>query len=62
MASMLRDMERGAKVEADHILGDLIVAADAKNVQVPMLKVAYCHLKAYELRKSEEKTLITSNR
>jgi 2-dehydropantoate 2-reductase len=52
-ASMLRDIERGGKVEADHILGDLIARAEAKKVAVPMLKVSYCHLKAYEARKAD---------
>ncbi|HET7888109.1 MAG TPA: 2-dehydropantoate 2-reductase [Bradyrhizobium sp.] len=47
-ASMFRDIKAGAKVEADHVIGDLIARADAAKVLVPKLKVAYTHLKAYE--------------
>ena len=47
-ASMFRDLKAGAKVEADHIIGDLIARADAAKVPVPKLKVAYTHLKTYE--------------
>jgi 2-dehydropantoate 2-reductase len=47
-ASMFRDIKAGAKVEADHVIGDLIVRADAAKIPVPKLRTAYTHLKAYE--------------
>jgi 2-dehydropantoate 2-reductase len=47
-ASMFRDIKAGAKVEADHVIGDLIARGDAAKVPVPKLKIAYTHLKAYE--------------
>jgi 2-dehydropantoate 2-reductase len=47
-ASMFRDIKAGAKVEADHVIGDLIVRAEAAKVPVPKLRTAYTHLKAYE--------------
>jgi 2-dehydropantoate 2-reductase len=47
-ASMFRDIKTGARVEADHIIGDLIARGDAAKVPVPKLKIAYTHLKAYE--------------
>jgi 2-dehydropantoate 2-reductase len=47
-ASMFRDVKAGAKVEADHIIGDLIARADAAKVPVPRLRIAYTHLKTYE--------------
>ena len=47
-ASMFRDVKIGAPVEADHVIGDLIVRADAAKVPVPKLRTAYTHLKAYE--------------
>ena len=47
-ASMFRDIKAGAKVEADHVIGDLIARGDAAKVPVPRLKIAYTHLKAYE--------------
>jgi 2-dehydropantoate 2-reductase len=49
-ASMLRDIERGAAVEADHIIGDLLVRAE--NHPAPLLRVVFTHLKAYEARRS----------
>lgn len=47
-ASMFRDVRAGLPVEADHVIGDLIVRADAAKVPVPKLRTAYTHLKAYE--------------
>jgi 2-dehydropantoate 2-reductase len=52
-ASMLRDIERGAPIEADHVIGDLIQRAGA-GASVPLLRVAYAHLKAYEARRARE--------
>ena len=46
-ASMLRDIEAGAKVEADHLQGDMIRRGVALGVDVTLLSVAYCHLQAY---------------
>jgi 2-dehydropantoate 2-reductase len=47
-ASMFRDIKADQRVEADHVIGDLITRADAAKVPVPKLRVAYTHLKAYE--------------
>jgi 2-dehydropantoate 2-reductase len=52
-ASMLRDIERGAPIEGDHIVGDLIRRggdSGARLGEVSLLGVAYVHLKAYEAR------------
>lgn len=52
-ASMLRDMERQAPIEADHILGDLIRRRDETGAipsAIALLDVAYAHLKAYQTR------------
>lgn len=46
--SMLRDLERDNRVEGDHILGDLLARAELKNVDAPILRAAYCHVKVYE--------------
>jgi len=51
-ASMLKDIERGAAVEADHILGDLIARDPKAAPGVSLLRVAYAHLKAYEARRA----------
>lgn len=53
-ASMLRDIERRAAIEADHIVGDLIQRGEAKACGCPLLKIAYAHLKAYEARRARE--------
>ena len=47
-ASMFRDIKAGARVEADHVIGDLIARAEAARIPVPKLRTAYTHLKAYE--------------
>lgn len=49
-ASMLRDLEHGGKVEADHILGDLIARGTAQGLNSPLLRAAYASLKIYELK------------
>jgi len=51
-ASMFRDIKAGLPVEADHVIGDLIVRADAAKIPVPKLRTAYTHLKAYEKQRS----------
>jgi 2-dehydropantoate 2-reductase len=47
-ASMYRDLQRGAPVEADHILGDLLARAAAHGVQAPLLTAAYAQLCVYQ--------------
>src|SRR5439155_2653678 len=37
-ASMFRDIKAGAKVEADHVVGDLIARGDAAKIPVPKLR------------------------
>ncbi|MGZ5205219.1 MAG: ketopantoate reductase family protein [Caldimonas sp.] len=52
-ASMLKDMERGAPVEADHVIGDLLRRSNRADVQrASLLRVAHAHLKAYEARRA----------
>ena len=55
-ASMLRDVERGAPTEADHILGDLIRrgGGDGGPNDLPLLRIAYAHLRAYDARRKRE--------
>ena len=53
MASMLRDVERGGPTEAEHILGDMVSRGQAKGVEAPLLRLAYSHLQAYELRRAK---------
>jgi 2-dehydropantoate 2-reductase len=51
-ASMLRDIEQGSRIEADHIVGDLL--RRAANAPAPLLATAYAHLRAYEARRKRE--------
>ena len=48
---MLKDLERGAAVEADHVLGDLLARSAEAPRALSLLRVAYLHLKAYEARR-----------
>lgn len=50
-ASMLRDLERGGQVEADHIVGFMRDKARALGVDEGLHTIAYVHLKAYEERR-----------
>ncbi|PPU91770.1 2-dehydropantoate 2-reductase [Xanthomonas albilineans] len=47
-ASMLRDLEAGRQVEAQHIVGDMLERARSAGHAVPLLMAAYCHLQAYQ--------------
>lgn len=50
-ASMLRDIERQARIEADHVVGDLLRRRPAGldgGAGLSALEMAYAHLKAYE--------------
>ncbi len=51
-ASMLRDLESGKPVEADHIVGFMLERARRHGIDDTVLAVAYAHLKAYEIRRS----------
>jgi 2-dehydropantoate 2-reductase len=53
-ASMLRDVERGAEIEADHIVGDLLARGGARENDYPLLQIAYAHLRTYEARRQRE--------
>jgi 2-dehydropantoate 2-reductase len=47
-ASMLRDIENGAPIEADQIIGDLL----QRGPESALLPIVYTHLKAYEGRRA----------
>lgn len=50
--SMLHDLEHGAPVEADHIIGWMLERARAHGLDHPVLAFAYTSLKAYEARRA----------
>jgi|SRR5580658_558191 len=47
-SSMYRDLCKGAPVEVDHILGDLLARAVAKGVATPFLNAAFINLRIYQ--------------
>ena len=47
-ASMLRDLERGARTECEHILGDMRDRAMAHALDTPLLAAALTHMRVYE--------------
>jgi len=53
-ASMLRDIEGGHRVEAQHVVGDMLARARAAGVDPGPLRVAYAHLQAYQARRARE--------
>lgn len=55
-ASMLRDIERNSPIEAEHIIGDLIRRGEESDVgDLSLLRIAYAHLCAYDLRRQRTK-------
>jgi len=59
-ASMLRDIEHGAPIEGDHIVGDLLRRGAKAGQDVPLLRVANAHLQAYEARRRRESTALAA--
>jgi 2-dehydropantoate 2-reductase len=57
-ASMLRDIEQGGRIEADHIVGDLLKRRGS--AAAPLLSTAYAHLRSYEARRTRESAAKTS--
>jgi 2-dehydropantoate 2-reductase len=53
-ASMLRDLEDGAPVEAQHVLGDMLEHGRRKQVATPLLQLAFTHVRCYEERRKRE--------
>ena len=51
-ASMLRDLEAGQRVEAAHIVGDMLHRAIAQGIDAPRLQAAWISLQAYEQQRN----------
>ncbi|MEO8671223.1 MAG: ketopantoate reductase family protein [Tahibacter sp.] len=62
-ASMLRDLERGGRTEAEHILGDMLTRGQAAALDTPVLAACCLHLRIHELRRMSAPvvTLAASN-
>ena len=54
-ASMLRDMEAGKPVEADHIVGHMLALARKHGIDDTVLAMAHTHLKTYEARRAAKR-------
>lgn len=52
MASMLRDIERGGPIEADHVLGFMLDKAKKHGVDSELHAFIFTHLQAYEQRRA----------
>ena len=50
-ASMLRDIERSNRTEAEFTLGDLVERARVYGINAHCLRLAYTHMQAYEIRR-----------
>jgi 2-dehydropantoate 2-reductase len=47
VTSMYRDLQKGARVEADQILGDLLEQGRQHGVETPLVRAAYAQLSVY---------------
>jgi 2-dehydropantoate 2-reductase len=52
-ASMLRDIQSGGAVEADHIVGDMAARARAIGRPATLLRAAYAQLQAYAMQREQ---------
>ncbi|WP_207002763.1 2-dehydropantoate 2-reductase [Trinickia mobilis] len=56
-ASMMRDITSSApRVEADAIVGDLLARAKRHKIDLPLARVAYCHLQVYQRQRRADVT------
>ena len=53
-ASMFRDIKRGAPIEADHMIGDLLRRGEQRQIASPLLRLAFAHMKSYEVRRTRD--------
>lgn len=54
-ASMFRDIQNGGRIEADHVVGDLLRRSGGA-VLTPVIRIVYAHLKTYEARVARDET------
>ena len=47
-ASMLRDLQHGYPIEADHVIGDMLARADRSHDAHSLLALIYAHMKVYK--------------
>ena len=56
---MYRDLKKGAPVEANTILGDLIERGQKHNVSAPILQAAFASLSIYQRGLERAKAVVT---
>ncbi len=56
-SSMYRDLQKGAPLEADAILGDMCARGEAAGLKLPLLNAAFAQLSIYE-RNREQQALV----
>jgi 2-dehydropantoate 2-reductase len=49
-SSMYRDLQKGAPVEAEQIIGDLVAHARCARITTPFLDAVFAHLSIYQSR------------
>jgi len=54
-ASMMRDIERGAPTEGEHVLGDMVARAERHGLATPLVRLARSHVAAYAARQARER-------
>ncbi len=52
-ASMLRDLQHGYAIEADHVIGDMLARSDRQHDAHSLLAVVYAHMKVYEAGRAQ---------
>lgn len=52
MPSILRDIERGNRIEGDHIVGFMVRKAREHGIAAPIHEISWLHLQAYEQRRA----------
>jgi 2-dehydropantoate 2-reductase len=54
-ASMMRDILQGAaRLEADDVVGDMLLRANGFGIAAPMLRAAYAHLQVYAVQQKKK--------
>ena len=53
--SILADVESGKRTEGDHTVGDIVRRAEARGLDAPLCRAAWCHLQIHEQRRQRHK-------
>src|SRR6185437_1129039 len=54
-SSMYRDLQQGNRIEADQIIGDLLVRGQAQGVSTPLLAAVHANLCLYQNRPAQRR-------